>query len=417
MESIKTNKNKKKKVLIVSPCVNLPVPAVQGGAVSTLIEYLVKENEHQEKMDLTVLSIYNEKAVVKSEEYANSTFRFMVPNSVLDKLDGIIDLTIKVLKKQKSPHQYCRKEQSLAYIKKYLKENTFDRVVFQNSGYLLNVLKDKVISEKYEGKLYYHLHNDIPTNVYVPGVKQCTLLLISEYLKKKINIVCGQDMSEQCRIVKNGFDCGYFAQEMSQQEQQQLRTKLKIDKDKKIVMFAGRIDPTKGIVELTEAFKKLNRTDIVLMVVGAHNFGTGQTSEFQEKMMQQFAQLGEQVCFTGFVPYDEMWKYYKLADLAVLPSMWEEPAGLTMIEACAAGVPLITTKSGGIPEYIQEEYSIILNRGEKIIDDIKTSMELLIDNEEEWKKKARHAKENTIKHYSMKSYYDSFVKNIDCEIQ
>lgn len=417
MENIKINKNKKQKVLIVSPCVNLPVPAVQGGAVSTLIEYLVKENECQQKLNLTVLSVYNAEAVKKAGEYKHTTFQFITPNPVFDKIDEMIDFTGKLIKKHKSPHQYCRKEQSLNYIKKYLKENTFDRVVFQNSGYLLNVLKDKKICRKYEGKLYYHLHNDIPANVYVPGAKQCTFLLISEYLKRKVNMVCGQDMGKQCRIVKNGFDCEYFAQEMSAQTQQQLRTKLGITADKKVVMFAGRIDPTKGIAELTEAFKKIDRDDIILMVVGAHNFGTGQSSEFQEKMTQQFAELGERVCFTGFVPYDEMWKYYKLADVAVLPSMWEEPAGLTMIEACAAGIPLVTTESGGIPEYIQEEYSIILKRSEKIINDIKTAIELVIDNKDEWKKKAQYAKKNTIEHYSMKSYYDSFIQNIDCEIQ
>ena len=55
--------------------------------------------------------------------------------------------------------------------------------------------------------------------------------------------------------------------------------------------------------------------------------------------------------------------YLRLADIAALPSMWEEPFGLTIAEAMAAGLPLITTRSGGIPE-ICEGAATILERDE-----------------------------------------------------
>jgi glycosyltransferase involved in cell wall biosynthesis len=42
--------------------------------------------------------------------------------------------------------------------------------------------------------------------------------------------------------------------------------------------------------------------------------------------------------------------YLKIANIIVVPSIWEEPFGLTVLEAMAAGVPLIATRSGGIPE-------------------------------------------------------------------
>lgn len=272
------------KVLIVSPCVNLPVPAVQGGAVSTLIEYLIKENEAEQKMQLTVLSVYDIEAEKKAKDYPNTQIDFIHPPKIVDSVDYVLDTVLAKGKKSKPAHQYIRKQYSLRYISRYMEKHDFDKVVFQNSGYLLNVLNNRAIAEKYQGKLYYHLHNDIPDNVSVKAVKQCKLLLISEYLKKHINEVCGQDMSRQCVIVKNGFDCTRFAQELPEDKKTELKKKLGIEPDKKIIMFAGRIAPTKGILELTEAFKRLNRNDTVLMVVGAHNFGTGQTSEFQERM-------------------------------------------------------------------------------------------------------------------------------------
>lgn len=395
------------KVLIVSPCVNLPVPAVQGGAVSTLIEYLIKENEAEQKMQLTVLSVYDAEAEKKAKKYPKTQIDFVRPPKIVDYVDYALDTVLAKGKKGKPAHQYIRKQYSLRYISRYMAKHDFDKVVFQNSGYLLNVLNNRAIAEKYQGKLYYHLHNDIPDNVSVKAVTQCKLLLISEYLKKHINEVCGQDMSRQCVIVKNGFDCTRFAQELPEDKKTELKKKLGIEPDKKIIMFAGRIAPTKGILELTEAFKRLNRNDTVLMVVGAHNFGTGQTSEFQERMEKQFAELGRRVCFTGFVPYDEIWKYYKLADVAALPSTWEEPAGLTMIEACAAGVPLITTNSGGIPEYVLCEYACVLERN-KLVESLVTAINSILKDEDSWRKKALCQKEYIVENYNVKRYYKAF---------
>lgn len=396
------------KVLIISPCVNLPVPAVRGGAVSTLIEYLIKENETEQKMDLTVLSIYDAEAEQLAKEYRKTQIVFIPSSRMIDRCDKILDKGLSIGKKKKSEHQYLRKQYSLKYISHYLKEHDFDKVVFQNSGYLLNVLNDSAIAEKYKGKLYYHLHNDIPTNVSVKAVLQCKLLLISEYLKKHIYEVCGRDMSEQCVIVKNGFDCDHFAKEISTKDKDELRKKLGIDSGKKILMFAGRIAPAKGIKELTEAFKRLNREDTVLMVVGAHNFGTGQTSEFQKKMEQLFLSLGKRVCFTGFVAYEDMWKYYQLSDIAVLPSVWEEPAGLTMIEACAAGVPLITTCSGGIPEYVPAQDVLLLERNEKLVENLQNAIQSVLDDMTKWRNAALRAQTYVKSNYCVSKYYADF---------
>lgn len=397
------------KVLIVSPCVNLPVPAVHGGAVSTLIEYLVKENEVERKMQLTVLSIYDAEAEQKAKTYTRTQVDFICPPKIVDWCDHVADMVLSVGEKKKTEHQYFRKQYSLNYISRYMVEHDFDKVVFQNSGYLLNVLNNRAIAEKYKGKLYYHLHNDIPNNISVKAVMQCKLLLISEYLKKHVNEVCGQDVSEQCVIVKNGFDCDRFAQKLPENERLELKRKVGIEPDKKIVMFAGRIAPTKGILELTEAFKRLNRDDTVLMVVGAHNFGTGQTSEFQKRMEKQFIELGKRVCFTGYVPYDEIWKYYKLADIAVLPSIWEEPAGLTMIEACAAGIPLITTESGGIPEYLSSDLVFFVDKKGDVTRQLQCEILQLLDNKQDALKKANRASKYVVSHYSEKVFYNDFT--------
>lgn len=404
---------RKIKVLIVTPC-GLPIPAVKGGAVLTLMESIIKENEINNAIELHMVGVYDEQAERVSKKYKNTQFQFIrIPNfaKMVDK--GLDYVSKSILRTSRFiGKEYARKLYIIHRVRKLLNENEYDRVVFQNAGFLLNAMIPRKLEEKYKGKIYYHLHNDIPDNVPLNVVRQCKFILISEYLKKHIAEVCGQDMSEQCIVVRNGFDCDRFAQILSDSEKLELKRKLGIKPDKKVIMFAGRIAPTKGILELTEAFKRLNRDDTVLMVVGAHNFGTGQTSEFQKRMEKQFIELGKRVCFTGYVSYDEIWKYYKLADIAVLPSIWEEPAGLTMIEACAAGIPLITTESGGIPEYLGSDLVFFVNRKGDVIRQLQCEILQLLENKQDALKKANKASKYVVSHYSEKTFYNDFMNAI-----
>lgn len=400
------------KVLIVSPCVNLPVPDVKGGAVSTLIEEIVRENEEQQKMELTVLSIYDVEAEVKSKNYSNTKFCYIKCPAFLNYLDACIDKCDTTIRNSSKRHQYFRKWNTLRFISAYLRNNQFDKVIFQNSGYLLDVLRNKSVRDAYNGKLYYHLHNDIPDNVYVPGVQECKILIISEYLKKKINLVCGNTIELEYNVVKNGFNCDAFDQELSESEKYSMLTHLGIDKSKKIVLYTGRINRNKGIGLLIDAFNELDAKDAVLLIVGSPNFGTGEDSAFQIELKSSISANSDKILFTGFVPYEEMWKYYKLADVAVLPSIWEEPAGLTMLEACAAGTPLITTQSGGIPEYIPAEYCIMLHRDNSLVENIKSGIRNVFDDPLVWKEKANLAKNYVKSRYDSKTFYDSFVNSL-----
>lgn len=102
---------------------------------------------------------------------------------------------------------------------------------------------------------------------------------------------------------------------------------------------------------------------------------------------------------------------YAISDVAVLPSIWDEPAGMTMIEAAISGTPLITTNSGGIPEYIPRNAAIILNRDEHLISNIAKSICKLMDDERLRYKLAAEGKKLR-QDLNLKSYYYNFVKII-----
>jgi glycosyltransferase involved in cell wall biosynthesis len=95
-----------------------------------------------------------------------------------------------------------------------------------------------------------------------------------------------------------------------------------------------------------------------------------------------------------------------MADIAVVPSMWEEPYGLTVVEAMAAGLPLITTHSGGIPE-ICEGVATIVER-ENIVDNLAAAIQDLYDHPEKRKQMAAAGIERS-KLFDKETYAKNFL--------
>ena len=100
-------------------------------------------------------------------------------------------------------------------------------------------------------------------------------------------------------------------------------------------------------------------------------------------------------------------KIYKLADVIVLPSIWNDPAPLSIIEAISSGKCLITTNSGGIREYASE-CAIVLNRDEELVSNIhKNLVELLNDDSLRLSYEER-AKEVT-KNWTTNKFFNDFL--------
>ena len=99
-----------------------------------------------------------------------------------------------------------------------------------------------------------------------------------------------------------------------------------------------------------------------------------------------------------------------MADIAVLPSMWEEPFGLTVVEAMAAGLPLITTRSGGIPE-ICEGVATIVER-ENIVDNLAVAIQDLYDHPEKRKQMAAASLERS-KLFDKETYAKNFFEALE----
>lgn len=394
-----------------------PVPATKGGAVEALVDYLIKENELFKEMDLHIISTYDSKAVEISEGYSKSAFEFINVPVVINIADKIIYWIAKNILKKKKHMSYRYILQRLHFISKtsrILEKGNFDKVVLENHPTLFLTLKKHNNMIKYKDKYYYHLHN-VVTNDYgckdimmntkkIIGVSNYINNTFYNFLKSNINV-------NKFEVLNNCVDHEKFRIEFSEEDIRGLKEKYEIKEKDKIVLFTGRLNEEKGVRELLKAFKKIKFEDAKLMIVGSYYFASKMLSEYEIELKGLAKDLEDKIIFTGYVEYSEISKIYSLADVVVIPSIWDDPAPLTVIETLTKGKPLITTYSGGIPEYADTNSAIILDRDEKLVDNLAKEIDRLL-SDEELRNKLSLAAINKSKEWTLENYYKNFVKLI-----
>lgn len=128
-------------------------------------------------------------------------------------------------------------------------------------------------------------------------------------------------------------------------------------KKKLTILFVGRLEEYKGVFELLYASKHLIN-DKKLQKFHLNFLFVGQGSQ-KEAMLEMEKRLGiEQFVNHLSVPYTEIAHMYQLADIFVAPSKadryWQEQYNTTLLEAQSAGLPIVSTLSGGIPENLAD---------------------------------------------------------------
>lgn len=110
-----------------------------------------------------------------------------------------------------------------------------------------------------------------------------------------------------------------------------------------VIMFAGQLIRGKGVDLLLRSLTLLNKNYHVLIV------GDGKDMEYLKKLASQLG-IADKVEFTGW--QNDIFKFWEKADIAVFPSRWQEPFGLTGIEAFAHQVPVVAFDVGGVSEWL-----------------------------------------------------------------
>lgn len=149
---------------------------------------------------------------------------------------------------------------------------------------------------------------------------------------------------ERIHVIPYGVDLGRFS---SRSDRGIVRAQLGIDDADLAFIFTGRLLREKGLVELVLALARLNRDDAHLILAGA-----GPERERVQTAVHA-AGMSNRVHWVDWVKQEGVPALLSAADVFVLPSLptpyWEEQLGFSVIEALAAGLPVIGTDSGSIP--------------------------------------------------------------------
>ena len=116
----------------------------------------------------------------------------------------------------------------------------------------------------------------------------------------------------------------------------------------KIILFVGRLVTEKGVQVM------LNAAPAVLSACYGARFIIVGTGYHMEDLKRQAAALGisHHVTFTGYISDDDLKRLYKLADVVCIPSLYE-PFGIVALEGMAANVPVVTSDSGGLTDFVE----------------------------------------------------------------
>ena len=113
-----------------------------------------------------------------------------------------------------------------------------------------------------------------------------------------------------------------------------------------VVLFVGRLAPKKGVEYLIQAMTNVSQHAQLCIVGDGHE---------RSNLESLAASLDVSVDFVGEVPPAEVREYYLRAGLLVLPSVEGEGMPNVVLEAMALGIPVVTTRSGGLPSVIDDE--------------------------------------------------------------
>ncbi len=210
-------------------------------------------------------------------------------------------------------------------------------------------------------KLLLHMHNEKSVEFLPPVDALCGCSrYISEWFRER------GAAAKRFVELPNGVDPAKFRPRWEDEGgQAAAQRRFDVPQDRFIVLYVGRISPEKGPDLLVEAMRGLDPQRFHLVLAGEWPRGDPRRSArvaFAESLRSRLA--GIPVTVLGQFAPDAMPEIYRLGDLVVIPSRFEDPNPLVAFEAMASGVPVLALRKGGMKEYMVDGENALLLPGD-----------------------------------------------------
>jgi spore coat protein SA len=348
------------------PPLGLPIPAVKGGAIEGLLTLLADENELKQKFDFTFVFRKNNKRSNVSYKY--SQFLEIEENKVGMFVKKVLNKILRNKLNQWITKSYYKKVLNI------LNEN-YDSLIFEN----VCPLNAENFKNKYgRDKMNLHVHNDMVC--YDISENFSKIYCVSEFIKSQWDKIKYQN-DIQIKVMFNCIDSNKFNKKITEYEKTTIKKELNINDDDYLLIYCGRLTEEKGVDKILEALKKLNNKKIKLIILGSSFFeGSKKETPFINKLKNIADDIKEQVVFTGYIDNAEVYKYYQLANVHILPSICQEACSIAVLEAYASGNYQILTNVGGNKEVGKDDFSTYITNDSFLVKNIAEAIDTCFKN-------------------------------------
>lgn len=382
-----------------------PIPATMGGATQTMMTHLIDVNEESGNNEFVIFSYYEVEAEKKSHDYKHSRFFFYKPNNFVD---NAFSFYWRVLRKLTGERVFVR-SRFVKWCADIIKKNDLDVVILEGGCFQVQQLREQI-----PNKIILHMHIDRLNKELKASAQMIKasdgIFAISEFCKKRMLEVV-PSAADKILVLKNTIDTELFSFQGSE-VRNIYREKLGISKDKKVVSYCGRIDPTKGVLELIKAIHLLNDENIHLLIIGSSAYLGSKKNKYFDELESYSKSLKGGITFTGFISQKELPLYLSVSDLACVPSVCFEAAGNVTIEAMACELPVVASSQGGIPEYADTRACILVDYNDRFVENMAQNIHRVLYDErlyDNLKKEARSISKEFDKH----NYYINFCNSVE----
>lgn len=198
------------------------------------------------------------------------------------------------------------------------------------------------------------------------------IICLSEYSKHILKSMYHLDLSK-VELIRNSLPDEYEC--LSLEEKINEKHRLSLHTDRKLILFVGRLDHNKGGWYLIQAFRKLIkiRQDVHLIMVG---------DGCMDLIKGEAEDIVSHITFTGRISKKKVYRLYRVADIGVLPSLYEQ-CSYVIIEMMMHGIPIIATDTSGLDEMLDDGcggYKVSIKQFESdgFVDDLMDSMHKML---------------------------------------
>jgi glycosyltransferase involved in cell wall biosynthesis len=184
------------------------------------------------------------------------------------------------------------------------------------------------------------------------------LIAVSKYTVGELTGLYGIE-EEKIHVIYNGVDTCKFKPRPDRAE---LRREFGLEEKKKIVLFVGRLYHRKGLEILLRSIPPvIQQFRNVKFAISGTGF---KKKEESLRDLAKELEIEDYVTFLGYVPDEKLPDLYSGSDIFVLPAIYEN-FPFAILEAQATALPVISTKVGGIPEFlINNENGFLIDPGD-----------------------------------------------------